>query len=492
MVQEKRILYEHLDVPNINTYDVYRQYDGYARFEKALAEYQPDDIAQMVKDSGLKGRGGAGFSTGLKWSFVPKDIEPRYLCCNADESEPGTFSNRYVLEKNPHLLIEGILICCYAMGIETTYVYIRGEFTLGKRMLDAAIKEAYEQGYLGDNIRDTGLNVNIYTHPGAGAYICGEETGLIESLEGKRGQPRNKPPFPAVEGVFMKPTVVQNVETLCNLPFIVGNGVEWYTQMGPTYADTRSDPPAADPNTGTKLYCISGDVNEPGVYELELGLTCTELIEVAGGLRGEEVKAVIPGGSSAPILTHYELDTRLDFTSLTLAKSMLGSGGIIVMNETRNIVDCLLNIMKFYAHESCGQCTPCRWGTPWVRDIVQRIADGEGRQTTITRPKFGVTESGRWGDTGETEEIYEDLDLLENVANNIANVDTMTWNTICVFGIAVSWPAVSYMRKFRPEFEAAIREGKLVTLPVAEATVPPEENYAYQQRFIPKEFSELE
>ena len=379
------------------------------------------------------GRGGAGFSTGLKWSFVPKDIKPCYLCCNADESEPGTFSNRYVLEKNPHLLIEGILICCYAMGIETAYIYIRGEFTLGKKMLDAAIKEAYEKGYLGKDIRGTGLNVDIYSHPGAGAYICGEETGLIESLEGKRGQPRNKPPFPAVAGVFGKPTVVQNVETLCNLPFIVGNGVEWYTQMGPTYADTRSDPPTPDPNTGTKLYCISGDVNEPGVYELELGLTCSELIEVAGGLRGEEVKAVIPGGSSAPILTHYELDTRLDFTALTLAKSMLGSGGIIVMNETRNIVDCLLNIMKFYAHESCGQCTPCRWGTPWVRDIVQRIADGNGQKSTIMRPKFGVAANGRWGDTGETEEIYEDLDLLESVANNIANVDTMTWNTICVF-----------------------------------------------------------
>lgn len=491
MVQEKRILYEHLDVPNINTFEVYRQHDGYTQFEKALAEYQPEEIAQMVWDAGLKGRGGAGFSTGEKWSFVPRDIEPRYLCCNADESEPGTFSNRYVLEKNPHLLIEGILICCFAMGIETTYVYIRGEFTLGKKMLDAAIEEAKEQGYIGENIRDTGLNVNIYTHPGAGAYICGEETGLIESLEGKRGQPRNKPPFPAVQGVFMKPTVVQNVETLCNLPFIVGNGVDWYTEMGPTYADMRNDPPTPDRNTGTKLYCISGDVNEPGVYELELGLTCSELIEVAGGLRGEEVKAVIPGGSSAPILTHYELDTRLDFTSLTLAKSMLGSGGIIVMNETRNIVDCLLNIMKFYAHESCGQCTPCRWGTPWVRDIVQRIADGEGRQEKITRPKFGIAEGGRWGDTGETEEIYEDLDLLESVANNIANVDTMTWNTICVFGIAVSWPAVSYMRKFRPEFEAAIREGKLVTLSVEEATVPPEKNYAYQQRIIPKEFADL-
>ena len=286
MVQERRILYEHLDVPDINTFDVFRQYDGYKRFEKTIEEHQPEEICDMVMQSGLKGRGGAGFSTGLKWSFVPRDIEPRYLCCNADESEPGTFSNRYVLEKNPHLLIEGILICCYAMGISTAYVYIRGEFTLGKRMLDAAIEEAYQQGYLGKDILGSGFDLDVYSHPGAGAYICGEETGLIESLEGKRGQPRVKPPFPAVEGLFHKPTVVQNVETLCNLPFLMGQGVEWYTSMGRTYGDTRFDPPQSDPNTGTKLYCISGDVNEPGVYELDLGLTTEELIEVAGRRQG--------------------------------------------------------------------------------------------------------------------------------------------------------------------------------------------------------------
>ena len=224
MVQERRILYEHLDVPDINTFDVFRQYDGYKHFEKTIKEHQPEEICDMVMQSGLKGRGGAGFSTGLKWSFVPRDIEPRYLCCNADESEPGTFSNRYVLEKNPHLLIEGILICCYAMGISTAYVYIRGEFTLGKRMLEAAIEEAYQHGYLGKDILGSGFDLDVYSHPGAGAYICGEETGLIESLEGKRGQPRVKPPFPAVEGLFHKPTVVQNVETLCNLPFHMGQG----------------------------------------------------------------------------------------------------------------------------------------------------------------------------------------------------------------------------------------------------------------------------
>ena len=486
MIQEKRIIYEHLDVPDICMFDVFRQYGGYQRFEKALKELPPEEISDMVLQSGLKGRGGAGFSTGLKWSFVPRDIEPRYLCCNADESEPGTFSNRYILERIPHLLVEGILISCYALGIHSCYVYVRGEFTLGKKMLDQAIEEARSHGYLGEDILGSGFGLEIYTHPGAGAYICGEETGLIESLEGKRGQPRVKPPFPAVSGVFSKPTVVNNVETLCNIPFIVDQGIEWYTNMGVTYGDARFDPPKPDPNTGTKLYCVSGDVKDPGVYELELGLTCSELIDVAGGVKGDRIKAVIPGGSSAPILTDYELDTRMDFTSLTLAKTMLGSGGIIVLNETRSIVDSLLNIMEFYAHESCGQCTPCRNGTPWVRDIVKRIATGGGRQTKIERPRFGITESGRWGDTGEIEEVYEDLELLENVANNIANVDTMTWDTICVFGIAVSWPAVSYLRKFRPEFEACIRDGKCTVLSVDEATVKPEENYANQQRIIPQ------
>ncbi|MBI1922966.1 NADH-quinone oxidoreductase subunit NuoF [Candidatus Poribacteria bacterium] len=494
MIQERRILYEHLDVPNINTFDVFRQYGGYKGFEKAIREHKPEEIADMVMTSGLKGRGGAGFSTGLKWSFVPRNIEPRYLCCNADESEPGTFSNRYVLEKNPHLLIESILIACYALGIHTTYVYIRGEFTLGKRMLDQAIEEAYQRGYLGKNILGTGFNLDIYTHPGAGAYICGEETGLIESLEGKRGQPRVKPPFPAVAGLFAKPTVVQNVETLCNLPFLLQHGVEWYRSMGRIYVDTRMNPPQETPdtrNTGTKLYCVSGDVNKPGVYELELGLTCNELIEVAGGVKGGRVKGVIPGGSSAAILTSDELDYRLDFTTLGLARTMLGSGGIIVLNETRCMVDALLNVLKFYAHESCGQCTPCRWGTPWVRDIMDRIEHGKGRKTTVTRPKFGIAANGRWGDTSEMEEIYEDLDLLESVAQNIGNVDTMTYNTICQFGIAVSWPAVSYMRKFRPEFEAHIREGKCVVLPPDEAKVPPKENYGLQQRIIPKTMAEL-
>ncbi len=457
MVQERRILYEHLDVPDINTLEVYLQYNGYRGVEKALKELDPETITQTVSDSGLRGRGGAGFSTGMKWRFVPRDITPKYLCCNADESEPGTCKDRYVIERKPHMLLEGIIIACYAIGINTAYVYIRGEFTAGKKILDAAIEEAYEAGYLGKDILGTGFDLDVYTHPGAGAYICGEETGLIESLEGRRGQPRNKPPFPAVEGLFGKPTVVQNVETLANLPFIVLNGAEWFTSMGVDYNPPDAEKP--NPmlvNTGTKLYGVSGHVEKPGVYELELGLTCRELIEVAGGVRGgNRLKAVIPGGSSAPVLTHYEIDVPMDFTSLQSAKTMLGSGGIIVMDETVCMVDALLNLLKFYAHESCGQCTPCRWGTPWARDIVDRIEHGEGRPG--------------------------DIEKLQDVANNIANIDTFTWETICVFGISVSWPAVSYSRKFLPEFEAHIREGKCIVLDRDEACVSPEDNYAWMK-----------
>jgi len=451
-VRERRILYENIDIPDIHTLPVYRKYGGYASLEK-LFTLAPDDLIQMVKDSGLRGRGGAGFSTGMKWSLMNRQIEPRYLCCNADESEPGTFSNRYILERKPHLLIEGIIACCWALGIHTAYVYIRGEFTLGKKRLDAAIAEAYAAGLLGENVAGSGFHLDVYTHAGAGAYICGEETGLIESLEGKRGQPRNKPPFPAVQGLFMKPTCVQNVETLANLPFLVQNGLDWYRSLGTIYADVPRA--AGDPmNTGTKLYCISGHVEKPGVYEVEMGLTVNELIELAGGVRGgNRVKAVIPGGSSAPVLTPYELDCPLDFTSLTVAKSMLGSGGIIVMDETVCTVAALENLMEFYAHESCGQCTPCRVGTPWVRDVTRRIERGEGKPG--------------------------DVDYLIQIANQIADVDAFTWNTICVFGIAVSWPAVSFARKFRPEFEAHIRNGKCTLLPVDEAVVPPEENYAY-------------
>ena len=451
--KELRILYENLDVPDMHTIEVYRQHGGYKSLDK-LFGMEPSDLVDMVKESGLRGRGGAGFSTGMKWSFVPKDIEPKYLCANADESEPGTFSNRYVLERKPHALIEGIINSCWTLGIHTAYVYIRGEFTLGKKRLDAAIQEAYADGLLGEKVAGKDFSLDIYTHAGAGAYICGEETGLIESLEGKRGQPRSKPPFPAVQGLFQKPTVVQNVETLCNVPLIVNNGVDWYKAMGSVYLDC---PRGTDPvNTGTKLYCVSGHVEKPGVYEVEMGLTAHEMIEMAGGVRGgNRLKAVIPGGSSAPVLTPYECDVPLDFTSLQMAKTMMGSGGVIVMDETVCMAHALTNLLDFYAHESCGQCTPCRNGTPWTRDIAKRIEQGGGQPG--------------------------DVDRLIEVANNIANVDTFTWNTICVFGIAVSWPAVSFARKFRPEFEAHIREGKCVTLPVDEAVTPPEENYAWPQ-----------
>ncbi|MBM3216264.1 NADH-quinone oxidoreductase subunit NuoF [Candidatus Poribacteria bacterium] len=450
--KERRILYENLDVPGIHTLDVYRKHGGYASLEKVFA-IPPDDHITLVKDSGLRGRGGAGFSTGMKWTLMNRQIEPRYLCCNADESEPGTFSNRYILQNKPHMLIEGIIACCWALGIHTAYVYCRGEFTLAKKRLDAAILEAYAAGILGESVAGSGFALDVYTHSGAGAYICGEETGLIESLEGKRGQPRNKPPFPAVQGLFMKPTCVQNVETLSNLPFIVNNGLDWYKGMGSVYTDVPRT--AGDPvNTGTKLYCVSGHVEKPGVYEVELGITAQDLIDMASGVRGgNRVKAVIPGGSSAPVLTPYELDCPLDFTSLGLAKSMLGSGGIIVMDETVCTVSALLNLMEFYAHESCGQCTPCRSGTPWVRDITKRIEAGHAKPG--------------------------DIEQLIDVANQIANVDTFTWNTICVFGIAVSWPAVSFARKFRPEFEAHILNGECTVLPLEEAITPPEQNYAY-------------
>ncbi|MDE0021005.1 MAG: NADH-quinone oxidoreductase subunit NuoF [Candidatus Poribacteria bacterium] len=451
--KERRILYENIDAPDMHTLDVYRRHGGYASLEK-LFDLNAEQLLDIVRDSGLRGRGGAGVSAGFKWNLMGQG-EPKYLIANADESEPGTFSNRYILQHKPHMLIEGMIIAAWSLGVHKAYVYVRGEFTLGKKRLDAAIQEAYEAGILGESVAGHDFALDIYTHAGAGAYICGEETGLIESLEGKRGQPRVKPPFfPAAIGVFMQPTMVHNVETLSNLPYIINNGTEWYQSLGAVYKDT---PRGVDPmNTGTKLYCVSGHVEKPGVYEVEMGLTVRELVELAGGVRGgNEVKAVIPGGSSAPVLTPYELDVPVDFTCLQMAKTMLGSGGIIVMDETTCTVRALENLMDFYAHESCGQCTPCRVGTPWTRDIVARIEAGKGRPG--------------------------DVDHLIEVANNVANIDTFTWNTICVFGIAVSWPAVSFARKFRPEFEAHIEQGKCVTLPVSEAVAPPEENYAWPQ-----------
>lgn len=454
---ETRVLTRHFHVPGLETIDVYCAHDGYASLA-ALFASEPSAIREAVGAAGLRGRGGSGFAVGHKWSLMALDGEVRYLCANADESEPGTFKDRYLLERSPHMLIEGMICACYALGIHTAYVYLRGEFTRPRRLLEHALGEAYAEGLLGRSVMASGFALDIRTHSGAGAYICGEETALIESLEGKRGEPRVKPPYyPAARGLFGEPTVVHNVETLCNIPHIVARGPAWYAALGTAYDDP---PRGVDPvNTGTKLYSVSGHVRKPGVYELEMAPTAAQLIEIAGGVRdGRRVKAVIPGGSSAPVLCHYELDVPMDFTSLQLASSMLGSGGVIVLDETTCMVAALANLLGFYAHESCGQCAPCRTRTPWLRDIVRRIEGGTGKPGDIER--------------------------IENVARGLANIDTFTWDVICYFGISVSWPAVSFARKFRPEFEAHLICGGCRVLNRDEATVEREDNYAWPRRVL--------
>ncbi len=359
-----KILTANIDKPNSTSIDVYLQGGGYKATEKAL-KMKREDITQAVKDSELRGRGGAGFPTGGKWSFVPKNAtKPIYLLCNADESEPGTFKDRLLIEKDPHLLIEGMIIAAYAIGsCPMSYIYIRGEFYYGSTVLEKALAEARERGYLGKNILGSGFDFDITVARGAGAYICGEETGLIESLEGHRGQPRVKPPFPAIVGVYSGPTVVQNVETLCCVPLIINNGVDWFKSFG------------SPKNTGPKLYCVSGTVKKPGVYEFPMGISLKELIfDHCGGVPdGRKLKAVIPGGASAPMLTADEIDVPLNFDALMKAGTMLGSAGIIVIDDSVCIVDATWRLAKFFAHESCGQCTPCREGTNWMETILDRI-----------------------------------------------------------------------------------------------------------------------
>lgn len=403
-----------------NKIDFYRKNGGYEAWERVVKEIAPGEVIETVKKSGLRGRGGAGFPTGMKWSFVPKDSpKPKYLVCNADESEPGTFKDRYLIEKEPHMLIEGIAIASYAIGAHVAYNYIRGEFAYGARVFEKAVAEAKEQGLLGKNILGSGYDLEIYNHRGAGAYICGEETGLLESLEGKRGWPRLKPPFPAVEGAFKSPTIVNNVETLANLPLIFTHGSEWFSGMG---SDAK--------NSGPKLYCVSGHVKRPGLYEFPMGKNLKELIyDDCGGMYSElPLKAVIPGGSSVPVIKPEEIDVGLDFDSLAAIGSMLGSAGIIVMDESTCMVDSLLNIERFYAHESCGQCTPCREGTTWMVKILQRLERGEGRM--------------------------EDMALLDDIAGKI------NFRTICPLGDAAAMPAASFIEKFRDEFESHVSRGK--------------------------------
>jgi len=406
-----RVLTANIDKPNSASIETYVDGGGYEAARTALG-MKWEEIIQLVKDSELRGRGGAGFPTGMKWSFVPRNApRPTYLLCNADEAEPGTFKDRLLIEKDPHLLIEGMIIAAFAIGSNPmAYIYIRGEFHYGSTVLVKALEEARQKGFLGENIFGSGFDFDITVHRGAGAYICGEETGLIESVEGHRGQPRVKPPFPAVVGVFGGPTVVQNVETLACVPLIVKNGADWFKSFG------------SPKNTGPKLYCVSGKVKKPGVYEFPMGITLKELIyDHCGGITGDnKLKAVIPGGASAPMLLPDEIDLPLNFDAVMKAGSMLGSAGIIVLDETVCIVDAVWRLSKFFAHESCGQCTPCREGTNWMESILDRLERGEGRQ--------------------------QDADLLLDMADNIGG------KSLCALGDAAIGPVISSVRKFRDEY----------------------------------------
>jgi NADH-quinone oxidoreductase subunit F len=415
------ILTKHVREPDSFTLDFYLRHEGYEALKKALAK-RPEEIIEMVKASGLRGRGGAGFPTGMKWQFVDKKIEPRYIACNADESEPGTFKDHLLMERSPHLLLEGCAIGCYAIGAKVAYIYIRGEFFHVQRVLERAIEEAYEHGFLGRNVLGSGFDCDIFIHRGAGSYEAGEETALLESLEGKRAQPRSKPPFPALVGLYGKPTAVNNVETLCNVPIIVSRGPSWYAALGP------------EKNGGPKLYCVSGHVKRPGVYEASMNITLRELIEDrAGGVRdGRALKAVIPGGSSVPILMPDQLDTEASFDAIQKAGSLLGSAAVIVLDDTTCMVWLAENLLHFYRHESCGKCTPCREGTDWLLRILRKIERGRGQP--------------------------RDLDLLSSISANIGG------KTLCAFGDAAVTPVVSTLQLFRHEYEAHIIEGRC-TLP---------------------------
>jgi len=415
----ERILHGNLLDPSYDgSIAAYLERGGYRALRRAL-ERPPAEIIEMVKRSGLRGRGGAGFPTGVKWGFVPQASGvPRYLLCNADEGEPGTFKDRQLLERDPHQVLEGIIIASYAIGATTSYIYLRGEFLDGAVIMERALRDAYAAGFLGKDILGSGVGLDVFLYRGAGAYICGEETALIESLEGKRGEPRIRPPFPAVKGLYQCPTAVNNVETLCNIPHIVLRGPEWYVGLG------------TPKSTGTRVFSVSGHVRHPGNYELPLNTTLRELIfEHAGGIGGgRRLKAIIPGGSSAPVLTPDHLDVGLDFESLAAAGSMGGSGGVVVMDETTCMVKVGEVVNRFYHHESCGQCTQCREGTAWLHKTLRRIEEGKGQMA--------------------------DLETLKGVCRN------MKGQTICVLSDSAAMPTESYLKYFGEEFEAHIRQGR--------------------------------
>ena len=414
--RETRVLSEYLGDPEARSLAGWQQRGGYGALRQALG-MAPADVIEVVKASGLRGRGGAGFPTGVKWSFMPRDDarQPHYLLINADESEPGAFKDRELLRWTPHQLIEGALISAYAIRAKHVYIYVRGEFFEPAQIVGRAIEEAYDAGIAGDDVLGSGVAIDVTLHLGAGAYICGEETALMNSLEGRRGQPRIKPPFPAVAGAFGRPTTINNVETLCAVPHIVRNGAEWYRQWG-----TEKSP-------GTKLFNMSGHLVRRGNFELPLGFNLKELIyDVCGGIRdGRTLKAVIPGGSSVPILAAHEIDIAMDYESVAAAGSMLGTASVIVMDDRTNMVKQVRRMVDFYAHESCGQCTPCREGTQWMAKMLRRIEDGYGRM--------------------------EDLDQLIELGRN------MTGTTICVLSDSAAAPVASSIEKFRDEYLSLIR-----------------------------------
>jgi NADH-quinone oxidoreductase subunit F len=415
---ETKLLSEHYDKSEFKTLEGYQKHGGYEVLKKAL-KMESKAIIEEVKASGLRGRGGAGFPTGMKWGFLPNNGEPRYLLCNADEGEPGTFKDRLIMEAAPHQLIEGMIISAHAIQSKKSYIYIRGEYQMCLRSVEKAIREAYDAKLLGKNILGSGFDHDMDVYSGAGAYICGEETGMISSLEGKKGQPKLKPPFPAVQGYLKKPTIVNNVETLAAVIPIIRDGAAAYRKFG-----TEKSP-------GTKLFSVSGNVIKPGNYEVPLGTPLKDIIyKMCGGLKpGRKLKAVIPGGSSAPVLTAEEVDkATMDYECLAQMGSMLGSGAIIVIDDSNCMVDILDVIMHFYHHESCGQCTPCREGTGWLSKIVNSIHGGQGR--------------------------LQDIQLVEKVARN------MMGRTICALSDAAALPAISFTTKFRDEFEFFVREGR--------------------------------
>ena len=398
----------------------YERAGGYQALKKVLGGVSPADVIATVKQSGLRGRGGAGFPTGVKWGFIPREHPgPRYLCCNADESEPGTFKDRQLMERDPHQILEGMAIACYAIGAHIAYIYIRGEFRLAANILERAIADAGQAGHLGADIYGSGVTVTIHVHAGAGAYICGEETALLESLEGKRGKPRIKPPFPATHGLYQQPTVVNNVETLANIPHIINRGGAWYAAIG-----------APPKSPGTRIFCLSGHVKRPGNYELPVNATFRDLIDdLGGGMRSDKpLKAFIPGGASAPFLTPDHLDVQLDFESVALAGSMSGSGGVTVMEDGTSMVWAALRLLEFFYHESCGKCTPCREGSAWIVQILQRILNRQGRP--------------------------DDLETLVEICGNIGG------RTVCAFGDAAIAPVQSTLKYWRSEYEVLIADAE--------------------------------